>query len=430
MDFATGFLKGFEEERQFKRSEETRKAKAKALQDVLKSISTLMEPQAQTSTSFPDIPAPTPGPGVPPLSMPQQAAPTIGAPAIGVPPAAPSFFNPPPAAPVTTTNMVTPDRQEVLRGALKAMGGVDYTPEVATSVHALLPDWFKPSQNKVVGGKLIDEAGEVVAEGKDKPSFGVSPAGWLTTVYPDGTTQEHVGVKPMQTTVQGMRGESAEKVAGIRKLQGDAANAARIKAAEIVAQGGISREAAKAKYRRDLLKYGMDLKAEADPKTIQHYYTRLLNSYSLGEADENDIAMMEYLRPIVEKQGILGMLLQGGEGGPAGATPPPWKPNVTPPPATVEKKPGFFERIFGSEKEAPAPASPGAPAPTAPALKKGSKGESEHGFTYGKTKLVSPKGMTNADIKAAMDGFQKKLKEGYSEEQLIRHLKKKGWSVK
>jgi len=440
MDFATGFMKGFEEERQFKKSEETRKAKAKALQDVLKNISMLMEPQAQTSTSFPDIPAPAPG-GMPPVTLgtPAPAAPSIGAPPLpgaAPPAAAPSFFQPPPAVPVTTTNMVTPDRQEVLRGALKALGGSEYAPETAKDVHALMPDWFKPDQKKVVGGKLIDESGKVVAEGHEKPSFGVSENGWLTTVHTDGTIQEHPGIKPMQTTVQEMRGKTAEAVAGIRKLQGDAANEARIKAAKIVAQGGVDRVAAAAKYAKDLTRYKLDRKDAQDPKTVAAYYVKLLQEYQAGDADEDDITMMEYIRPIVEKQGLLGMLMQGGGEMPAPAS-VPWKKGEAPDekPAPEPKK-GWYDKLFGGKPEAdsdavpvPEPIRKGAPelpAKKGPGAPKVSGGG---GFSIDGTKVLAPEGHTDTDIKMVMDSMQKKMKEGHSKAKLLGILKDKGWSV-
>ena len=451
MDFATQFMQGFEEERKLKKSEEVRKTKAKALQSVLQSISTLMEPQEQSSTSFPDIPAPSPG-GMPPVTLgsPPGAPPSVGgAPGgYGAPPApaAPSFFAPPPAAPVTTTNTVTPDRQEVLRGALKALGGAEYAPETASSIHALMPDFFKPSQTKVVGGKLVDESGKVVAEGMDKPSYGVSEAGWLTTVHPDGTVQEHVGTKPMQTTVQDMRGKTAENVqsmrgktaeavAGTRKLQGDAANDAKIRAAEIVAQGGIDRVAAAGKYAKDLAKFKIDAKDKQDPKTVAAYYVKLLQGYNAGDSTEEDITMMEYIRPIVEKQGLLPMLMQGGGQMPAAAE-APWKKGEEPPAAApIVKEKGWYDKLFGGK-----PAADADPVPeqirkgTAPALpaKKGAgtpKVSGGGGFSIDGTKVLAPEGHTDADIKMVMGSMQKKMKEGHSKAKLLGILKDQGWSV-
>jgi len=444
MDFATGFMQGFEEERKLKKSEEVRKNKAKALQDVLKSISTLMEPHTETSTSLPDIPAPSPG-GMPPvtLGVPPGAPPSVGgAPGgYGAPPApaAPSFFAPPPAAPVTTTNTVAPDRQEVLRGALAALGRSEYAPETSSAVHALMPDFFKPPQTKVVGGRLVDESGKVVAEGGGKPSFGVSEAGWLTTVSPDGTVEEHVGTYPMQTSVAGINAQSREKTAGIAaeagKLRGDAANAAKIRAAEIVAKGGIDRVAAAGKYARDLAKFKIDQKAAQDPKTVAAYYVKLLQAYNAGEADEEDITMMEYIRPIVEKQGLLPMLMQGGGQMPTPAE-APWKKGEEPPEAApIVKEKGWYERLFGGKPDAtadpvpeqirkgPAPALPAKKGPGTPKVSGGG------GFSIDGTKVLAPEGHTDADIKMVMGSMQKKMKEGHSKAKLLGILKDQGWSV-
>jgi len=449
MDFATQFMQGFTEERKLKKSEEVRKTKAKALQDVLKSISTLMEPHEESSTSFPDIPAPSPG-GMPPVTLgtPPGAPPSVGgAPGggYGAPPAAapaagpPSFFAPPPAAPVTTTKTVAPDRQEILRGALKALGGAEYAPETAKDVHALMPDFFKPTQTKVVGGKLIDEDGKVIAEGHEKPSYGVSEAGWLTTVHPDGTVQEHVGTKPMQTSVAGINATSREKAAGIAaeagKLRGDAANAARIAAAKIVAQGGIDRVAAAAKYAKDLTRYKLDRKDEQDPKTVAAYYVKLLQAYQADDADESDIQMMEYLRPIVEKQGLLGALLQGGGEMPAKAE-APWegKGPKPPAPAAVEPEKGWYQKLFGGKPDAntapvPEPIKKGAPALPAKKGAEAPKVSGGGGFTIGGQKVLAPEGHSDADIKMAMTSMQKRMKEGHSKEKLLGILKKQGWTV-
>jgi len=328
----------------------------------------------------------------------------------------------------------TPDmRRQLLQMMANSSG--DYVPEAVDTIHKLFSgDPFKEEDktfNHPPGSVVTDKKGKVlltVPDRQQKPSFGVSPAGWLTTIYADGTTQEHVGVKPMQTSVEALKQEGAT-------LRGDAANAARIRAAEIAAQGGIDRVKMAAKYAKDLTKFKLDAKDAQDPKTVAAYYVKLLQSYQAGEATEEDITMMEYVRPIVEKQGLLPMLLQGG-GEMAPRADPPWIDPAIPQEAPPEKK-GIWGTLFGGKPEA----SSAGPAPVPEPIARKTKGPGKSpsagpaaaggpGFSISGQKLTAPGGFSDADIQMTMTSMQKKLKEGYSKDQLVEHLRKKGWMVK
>jgi len=231
-----------------------------------------------------------------------------------------------------------------------------------------------------------------------------------------------------------MRGKTAEAVAGTRKLQGDAANDAKIRAAEIVAQGGIDRVRAAVKYAKDLAKFKIDAKDKQDPKTVAAYYVKLLQAYNAGDSTEEDITMMEYIRPIVEKQGLLPMLMQGGGQMPAPAE-APWKKGEEPPAAApIVKEKGWYGKLFGGKPDADAVPVPEQIRKEAPALpaKKGPgtpKVSGGGGFSIDGTKVLAPEGHTDADIKMVMGSMQKKMKEGHSKAKLLGILKDQGWSV-
>ena len=82
-------------------------------------------------------------------------------------------------------------------------------------------------------------------------------------------------------------------------------------------------------------------------------------------------------------------------------------------------------------------ASPSAgPAPVPEAIAKPPRGPGKApaaaggpGFSIGGQKLTAPSSHSDADIKMTMDRMQAKLKEGYSKDQLVEHLRKKGWKV-
>jgi hypothetical protein len=488
-DMTKYIFQGLEEARKKREQSD----KSKAMKSLLSSVATLfpeVNAQAFSPGASPEgapaagPPAPTPAPPVIPQGAPAAPAAAVGAPQIAAPPpgmfktpeeaqkaleagkaavasgavppqagAAPGpgalNMQPPPAAggapgipmpsPGTPEHAkavdvgkqalenATPDmRRQLLK--MMAENSGDYVPEAVDTVHKLFSgEPFKEEDktfNHPPGSVVTDKKGKVlltVPDRAQKPSFGVSPAGWLTTVYADGTTQEHVGVKPMQTSVEALKQEGAT-------LRGDAANETRIRAAEIVAQGGIDRVKMAAKYAKDLVKFKLDQKAAQDPKTIGAYYVKLLQSYQAGEATEEDITMMEYVRPIIEKQGLLPMLLQGG-GELAPRAEPPWIDPAIPQEAPPEKK-GVWGTLFGGKPEvtpvpepiARTPKGPGK-APRAPAAAGGP------GFSIAGQKLTAPGGFSDADIQMTMTSMQKKLKEGYSKDQLVEHLRKKGWMV-
>jgi hypothetical protein len=333
----------------------------------------------------------------------------------------------------------TPDmRRQLLQMMANSSG--DYVPEAVDTIHKLFSgEPFKEEDktfNHPPGSVVTDKKGKVlltVPDRQQKPSFGVSPAGWLTTIYADGTTQEHVGVKPMQTSVEALKQEGAT-------LRGDAANEARIRAAEIAAQGGIDRVKMAAKYAKDLTRFKLDRKAAQDPKTVAAYYVKLLQGYQAGDATEEDITMMEYIRPIVEKEGLLPMLIQGG-GELAPRAEPPWIdppiPQEEPPPKKGALS-SAYDTLFGGKPNV-APGFP-VPEPIRKEPKLPPRGPAKDpaaaapaagpGFSIAGQKLTAPSGHSDADIQMTMDSMQRKLKEGYSKDQLVEHLRKKGWMVK
>lgn len=319
-------------------------------------------------------------------------------------------------------------------GILNAVAGSEYPAQSIAATDKLfgpipVKEEGKDIYDHAPGSTVTDKHGKILFKVPDKPgkpSLGVSEKGWLTIVHEDGTQQELVGIKPMQTTVAAINAES-------RKLSATEAAAARVEAARILAQGGVDREQMKAIAAKSLTKFKFDLAKQADPKTVAHYYVQLLEAYRSGEADQGDILMMEYLRPIVEKQGMLGMLLQGGEGGAAKPSGPPWKPAAPPTPPVEEKKGSIFS-FLGLGDSTPAPAAPAAPTAATPAVPKAAvkgvpKAESGGGFTAGNVKLTAPSGTSNADVKTTMDSYNAKIKAGYSPKELHDHLRKKGWKV-
>lgn len=383
---------------------------------------------APAGQAGPAVTPPAPGPGMLNLQPPPSAGPI--SPRISVPePGTPDHAKAVSVGKAALDN-ATPDMRRQLLTMMSNAG--DYVPEAVDTIHKMFSGEPFKEQDKMFnhppGSVVTDKHGKVllkVPDREQKPSFGVSERGWLTTVHADGTVEEHVGVKPMQTSVEALKQSGAT-------LRGDAANTARIRAAEIAAQGGIDRVSMAAKYAKDLTRFKLDKKAAQDPKTIGAYYVKLLQSYQAGEATEDDITMMEYVRPIVEKQGLLPMLLQGGGEMPA-ATPPPWKPgDAAPAPAAAPEKKGLWNSLFGGKPEAGAPPVPTPIAktpkgpPRNPAKAPGADGP---GFSISGQKLTAPGGFSDADIQMTMTSMQKKLKEGYSKDQLVEHLRKKGWMV-
>ena len=391
-------------------------------------------PAGVTPGAAPGGPAVTPGPGMLNLQPPAPAAsPSAGpvSPRIPVPEAGSPEHAEATRVGKEALENATPDMRRQLLQMMANAG--DYVPEAVDTIHKMFSgEPFKEEDktfNHPPGSVVTDKKGKVlltVPERRQKPSFGVSEKGWLTTVHDDGTVEEHVGVKPMQTSVEALRQSGAS-------LRGDAANAARIRAAEIAAQGGIDRVKMAAKYAKDLTKFKLDAKDAQDPKTVAAYYVKLLQSYQAGEATEEDITMMEYVRPIVEKQGLLPMLLQGG-GEMAPRADPPWIDPAIPQEAPPEKK-GIWGTLFGGKPEA----SPAGPAPVPEPIARTPKGPGKAprapaaaggpGFSISGQKLTAPGGFSDADIQMTMTSMQKKLKEGYSKDQLVEHLRKKGWMV-
>jgi hypothetical protein len=380
-------------------------------------------------------PAVTPGPGMLNLQPPPTAAsPSAGPPRIPVPEAGSPEHAEATRVGKEALENATPDMRRQLLQMMANSG--DYVPEAVDTIHKMFSgEPFKEEDktfNHPPGSVVTDKKGKVlltVPDRQQKPSFGVSPAGWLTTIYADGATQEHVGVKPMQTSVEALKQAGAT-------LRGDAANEARIRAAEIAAQGGIDRVKMAGKYAKDLTRFKLDRKDAQDPKTVAAYYVKLLQSYQAGDATEEDITMMEYIRPIVEKQGLLPMLMQGG-GELAPRTEPPWIDPPIPQEEPPEKK-GVWDKLFGGKPEvnpagspvpeaiARTPRGPGKAPSAGPAAAAPAAGP---GFSISGQKLTAPGGFSDADIQMTMDSMQRKLKEGYSKDQLVEHLRKKGWKV-
>jgi hypothetical protein len=366
------FFKGMEEAS----TERKKKEMNRAMKGLIDSLSVLIEPPKKEEA--PAEPAAAPGPEAPAWTPPELAgAPQVQPPMAPVPVAQTMFGGPSipvpqapmiPPAPPPTAAMPAPaagaprvSPQDSLRsGIFQAIGNAgDHIPEAVALVNKLFGNDFFEGDKKDLygfapGTRVTDKAGNVlftVPDKPTKPSFGVSERGYLTTVNGDGSTEEHVGVRPMQT-----------EVANIRNRGALAAAEARERVAREMAEGRLDLERLRQAGARSLTKYKVDLAATADPKTVQHYYVQLLNDFSTGNADEDDIVMMEYLRPIVEKQGILGTLLQSQNGEMPGPARAPWQPPAPAAPAAPSEKSGIIDRLFGGNKPAPA-----APAPAAPA---------------------------------------------------------------
>jgi hypothetical protein len=364
-DLTTYFFKGLDEAK----SDRVKKETSKAMKELMSSLSVLLDspkpsPEAET-------PAPAPAPDAPqgwtpPMALPTAAAgqivfggPSAPVPGVTAPAPMPTAAMP---APPQGAGLAEPSAQDTLqKGIFQAIANTgDYVPEAVGLVNKLFGnDFFDPGKKELYahapGSVVTDRTGKVLFSVPNKPvrpSFGVSERGWLTTVEEDGKALEHVGVRPMQTEVQTLKNKGAV-----------AAAEARERIARVMAEGRMDQERLRQAGARSLVKYKIDLASASDPKTIQHYYVQLLNAYSVGKADEDDIMMMEYLRPIVEKQGILGTLLQSQDREMPAPAAPPWKEPAAPAPPAPAKSPGIFDRIFNggnaSSAAAPALAKPG-----------------------------------------------------------------------
>jgi len=146
--------------------------------------------------------------------------------------------------------------------------------------------------------------------------------------------------------------------------------------------------------------------------------------------------LLNHLEPVIIKMGGLQALLDMQSGVPS--NPPPWggKEPAAPEPE-VQKEVGWWGSLF-SGAPAPTAASPSAGPPVPAPIKKGAKAPGKAapaaatggpGFSIGGQKLAAPAGHSDADIQMTMDSMQAKLKEGYSKDQLVEHLRKKGWKV-
>lgn len=368
--------------------ENTELDKRDALSTLLSGLAGLAQPRQETDVSIPE-PGAAPAPG--------------------------KFF---PEVPQPTTRTVRPSRSEIFSGALQGAARSGYPTEAVNMVKSLFGDYLKPSGTTKLGQgeRLVEEdTGSMIAEGAPKtgkPSFGVSQNGWLTMVRDDGSTEEFVGIKPRDVTIQGMRGETARDVANIRA---DATVAsAEIKAAAAKVVAGLKEQGAR-----------VDSPAKL--------FTHLVQKWQNGEATAEDKAVLDYLAPIIKKQGTLQFLLEQ-EGG--GSAPPPWSDAPAPAPkAQPEEEIGWLRQMLntitgkGAGPETPKPGAAGPPVP--PGTERPARGKRVLDLTAGgkNMKILVPEHLSDDDVARVGQDFLNALKEGKPLDKLMGRLEQYGFVV-
>lgn len=339
-------------------------AKRKALGGIVKSLAILLDqggaPQTPQTPNLPPGAAISPqgGPEILPgvnLPAPPQAGPMSPAISPGTPPVSP-----------VGGGMDMASMMDKIRGGLfPALAGAgDYAPEAVGMIHQLFggelfkQDTKPPFLEASPGTDIIDAKGNVihsVPNKPGKPSFGVSPKGWLTLVNPDGTTQELEGVRPPEIVKEGMRGEAARDVATIR--------------------GKYSLMGAKVRANAQKAIQRMRERAGDKINSPSKLYTFLTQKYLSGELEEDEKAVLNHLEPVIIKMGGLQMLLEAESG--KSSNPAPWNdlPEEEKPPQEVQEDYSWWRNILGNVAggtgaEKPRPDLPGGEAPVNPSIRK------------------------------------------------------------
>ena len=298
----------------------------------------------------------------------------------------------PPGAPGQNPNAL---RAGIMNSLAQTSGA--YAPEAVAAIHSL----FSVSPFKDAEGRDVYSAtpGSVVMDKKGRTLFKVPEKA------------DEAGIKKAE-----IGAASREAVAEIRGKWQYKTAAARTAAAKEVAK--------------------LRITAGDRINSPAKLYTYLAQKHVDDSLTGPEKDLLNHLEPVIIKMGGLQALLDMQSGVPS--NPPPWggKEPAAPEPE-VQKEVGWWGSLF-SGAPAPTAASPSAGPPVPAPIKKGAKAPGKAapaaatggpGFSIGGQKLTAPAGHSDADIQMTMDSMQAKLKEGYSKDQLVEHLRKKGWKV-
>ena len=322
------FMKGVSDQAAKNKESEKRKA----LSGIVKSLSTLLGPQA-------GAPAPETAPGAP---ISPQAGPEL-MPGVNLPgatpmgPMSPTGVPPSPQIPGAPPGMGGGNMMDQVRqGLFPALEGAgDYAPEAVQMIHQLFGgELFKDHKADLTvagpGSRVLGPSGEVVTDVPNrptKPSFGVSENGWLTMVDETGVPKELKGVRPPKMVIEQMKGETARDVANIRGQFQVMSSKVRADAQKTVANIRTTQGA-----------------AINSPAKL---YTHLTNKYLAGEISEEEKSVLNHLEPVIIKMGGLQMLLEAESG--KVSNPAPWNelPEEERPPPEVKEEYSWWSRLMG-----------------------------------------------------------------------------------
>lgn len=348
------------------------------------------------------------------------------APAAGPSPGMLNLQPPPPAGPMSPVGPGMPpgapgQNPNALRGGILqslAQTSGDYAPEAVAAIHSL----FSVSPFKDAEGRDVYSAtpGSVVMDKKGRTLFKVPEKA------------DEAGIKKAEIGAKS-RVDVAEIGAGSREAVADTNAASREAVAEIRGKWQYKTAAARTAAAKEVAK--LRISAGDRINSPAKLYTYLAQKHVDDSLTGPEKDLLNHLEPVIIKMGGLQALLDMRSGVPS--NPPPWggKEPAAPEPE-VQKEVGWWGSLFGGAPAGGTPAPGAAPVP-AP-IKKGAKAPGKAapaaatggpGFSIGGQKLTAPAGHADADIQMTMDSMQAKLKEGYSKDQLVEHLRKKGWKV-
>lgn len=228
----------------------------------------------------------------------------------------------------------------------------DYAPEAIQMIHNLFGTKLFGGEEAfgtvTPGGSVYSKTSGAITgqapERASKPTYGVSPGGWLTVITPDGAggfdTKELVGVKPTDIVKEGMKGETARDVANIRGRYQLMSAQERAAAAKTVAQ---IRQTAGDKIN--------------SPAKL---YTYLTQKWIDGTANVDEIAVLKHLEPVIIKMGGLQMLMEMETGKKSNVAPWESLPEEEQPDPEAAKEMGWWGSLFGKQGGS-VPTAPGVP---------------------------------------------------------------------